>query len=75
MSDVEKLELAAAGAVTVQGAVKEFGIGRTKLYELMTAGALPWSQLGGNGSRRLIPRAALRKLLASGTKGNPPAGV
>jgi excisionase family DNA binding protein len=48
------------GTVTVSVAIREYGIGRSKLYELMTDGALPYSQFGG---RRLIPRRALEKLI------------
>jgi predicted DNA-binding transcriptional regulator AlpA len=59
-------ELLADGAVTVSGAVKEFGIGRTRLYELMSRGELPYSSKTG---RRLIPRLALRRLIAGGMVG------
>lgn len=51
------------GAVTIAGLKQEFGIGRNKAYELMNAGQLPWSRPYG---RRLIPRAAVKKLLAEG---------
>ena len=54
-------ELLLDGTVTVAGAVKEFGLSRSVLYELMAEGRLPYCQ---PHSRRLIPRAALRKLLA-----------
>jgi excisionase family DNA binding protein len=59
-------ELLADGAVTVAGATREFGIGRTRLYELMGDGTLPYSQVG---TRRLIPRVALRRLLAANLHG------
>ena len=59
-------ELLAEGALTVSAAVAHFGIGRTRLYELMTAGDLPYSQVGG---RRLIPRVALRRLIAANMVG------
>jgi excisionase family DNA binding protein len=66
MKTDEAAELLKDGAVTVAGATKEFGIGRTVLYELMNAGKLPWTQ---SGTRRLIPRVALRRHLATGMKG------
>jgi len=51
----------------VSGATREYGIGRTRLYELMSSGKLPDSQAAGG--RRLIPRIALRRLLAAGLVG------
>ena len=59
-------DLLSDGAVTIAGAVKEFGLGRTTIYELMGRGELPYSDVTG---RRLIPRIALRRLLAGGMKG------
>ena len=50
------------GAVTVGKAVEFSGIGRTELYELMAAGAVPYTT---HGTRRLIPRRALVRLLAA----------
>jgi hypothetical protein len=61
LEEAEKLLV--EGTVTVSGAVREFSIGRTALYQLMNAGELPYSDKTG---RRLIPRLALRRLLASG---------
>ena len=61
-----RAEMFADGATTVADAVKEFAIGRTRLYELMSDGKLPFAQLGG---RRLIPRRALRRLLAAHLRG------
>lgn len=58
------------GAVTIEGATAEYGLGRSVLYELMTSGRLPYSQVN---RRRLIPREALRRLLAEGLVG-PRAG-
>jgi ACT domain-containing protein len=58
------------GCVTVSGAVKEFGISRSRLYELMGDQRLPYSDANG---RRLIPRASLRLLIAEGMKGVPEA--
>lgn len=59
-------ELLAAGSTTVAGAVAEFGISRSVLYELMQRGELIYTQLG---ARRLIPRIAMRRLLAAGIVG------
>jgi excisionase family DNA binding protein len=47
-------------AYTVNGAVRVSGISRSKLYELMASGALPYVQLDG---RRLVRRDALQSLL------------
>ncbi len=58
-----RAELFADGAVTVAEAVRFSGIGRTQLYDLMTAGRLPFTKVG---SRRLIPRRGLVDLLAGG---------
>lgn len=59
-------DLFTAGSVTIEGLETEFGIGRTTAYELMNAGRLPWSKTTG---RRLVPRAAVRRLLAQGLIG------
>jgi excisionase family DNA binding protein len=56
-------DLMADGSVTVAGATREFGLGRTRLYEWMSRGELPYSQVG---AKRLIPRVALRRLIAAG---------
>ena len=56
-------ELFAIGSVTISGLKAEYGISRTKAYELMNDGSLPWTASTG---RRLIPRAAVVRLLASG---------
>lgn len=48
------------GAVTLAGATREFGIGRSTLYRLMARGELAFTSVG---DRRLIPREALRRLL------------
>lgn len=66
MATVEAEDLLRDGSVTVQGLLKEFGIGRTRAYELMGTGQLAYTQLG---ARRLIPRAAVRRLLAAGLVG------
>jgi excisionase family DNA binding protein len=54
-------DMLGSGSVTVEGAVREFGIGRSRLYEMMNGGLLKYYKLGG---RRLIPRDALRALIA-----------
>jgi excisionase family DNA binding protein len=59
-------DLLTAGTVTVNGAVAEFQISKSRLYELMQRGELTYSQFGG---RRLIPRIALRRLIAAGMVG------
>lgn len=50
----------ADGAMTVAQATQFSGLGRSSLYELMTAGELPFIKIG---CRRLIPRRALIDLL------------
>jgi excisionase family DNA binding protein len=54
-------DLFAEGSVRPGPATKEFGVGRTQLYEWMSRGLLPFAKVG---RMRLIPRAALKKLLA-----------
>ncbi len=51
------------GALTIDEAVAWSGVGRTRLYGEMADGNLPFVQ---KGARRLIPRKALRRLLAEG---------
>lgn len=63
-------ELLAEGTVTVSGAKQEFGIGRSRLYEWMSDGSLPYSQVG---ARRLIPRVALKRIIAAGMVGGEDA--
>jgi hypothetical protein len=63
------VELFASGSVRVSVAVKEYGVSRSVLYELMGSGRLPYSQLG---RVRVIPRLALAKLLAEGLRGVAP---
>lgn len=55
-------DIMAKGTVTVAGATREYGIGRSRLYDLMMDGKLAYSQLG---SRRLIPRVAIENLIAA----------
>jgi len=62
-------ELLADGAVSIDEAVKWSGYGRTRIYDLMGEGRLPYVRAG---RRRLIPRAALRRLLAEGLVGEGP---
>ena len=50
------------GCVTLAGLKSEFGIGRSHAYELMSTGALPYTTAGCR--RRLVPRRAVRELLA-----------
>jgi excisionase family DNA binding protein len=56
-----RAELFSDGVLQVAAAVEFCGLGRTQLYSLMSAGKLPYSQVG---TRRLIPRRALVDLLA-----------
>lgn len=57
----EAADLFAEGALTIDAIKREFGIGRTAVYELMNAGKLPYSAATG---RRLVPRKAIKQLLA-----------
>lgn len=59
--DRDTLRLLRWGALTVRGAAKFSGIGRTELFELMRDGHLPWFK---HGTFRMIPRRALVELLA-----------
>lgn len=55
------------GTVTIQGAVSEFGLGRTTLYQLMNAGTLHWFKKPGcNREERLLSRWELKQLIAQG---------
>jgi excisionase family DNA binding protein len=60
------LDLWADGALTVGRAVEVYGLGRTVLYAMMAEGRLPFSKVG---TRRLLPRKALVRLLAEGQSG------
>lgn len=55
------LELVRDGALRISEAVRFSGIGKSKLYEEMAAGRLPYLQIGG---ARRIPRRALEDWLA-----------
>lgn len=56
-----RLTLVADGLVRVSEACKILSIGKSKLYELMTKGDVPFVQLG---SARRIPRRAVMELMA-----------
>jgi hypothetical protein len=67
-NDVEeaKADVFADGSVNLNDLKKEFGIGRTVAYELMNSGRLPYTQFN---KRRLVPRSAVKRLLAEGLVG------
>jgi len=76
MMDVERAiagpeALVADGAITIEEAVRWSGIGRTRIYSLMAEGRLRYAQVG---RRRLIPRAALRQILAEAIEEGGAAG-
>ena len=68
----EKADVFESGCVTIEGLEAEFGIKRSTAYELMNSGRLPWTRPYG---RRLIPRTAVRKLLATGLTGGSSAAT
>lgn len=55
-------DLLSRGTLTIKRAIDEFGLSRSRIYVLMQCGSLPYSQIG---SRRLIPRVALERLIAA----------
>jgi excisionase family DNA binding protein len=59
-------EVVGDGAVPLREAVRFSGLTRTALYAAMSRGELPFVKIG---KRRLIPRNALRQLLAGGLVG------
>ena len=59
-------DLVADGCLSVSDATAFSGIGLSQLYTEMASGRLPYVQ---HGRRRLIPRKALVRLLASGLRG------
>ncbi len=63
-------ELLADGSMTIDAIVRQYGIGRSAIYDLMKEGKLPYSQATG---RRLVPRRAVVKLLAAEMVGVPTA--
>lgn len=65
-------ELLADGTVTVGDAQREFGLRKSRLYEWMASGVLPYSMIG---DRRYIPRVSIKKLLAAGMIGVEVSGT
>lgn len=61
MTDVDVDALVAEGATGPAEAARFLGICRSKLYQEMDAGRIPYLKVG---TRRLIPKAALRRYLA-----------
>jgi hypothetical protein len=61
MSNELATELLAQGTVTIAGLKTEYGISRSRAYELMSGGKLPYTLCG---RRRLIPRLAVARMLA-----------
>jgi excisionase family DNA binding protein len=66
MSDAAREELLRDGTVTVAGAVREYQVSRSVLYEWMGDGRLVYCQAG---RKRLIPRRALARLMAANLVG------
>lgn len=66
--DNHKLALARDGGELVAGAVRFTGISRSSLYQMMADGRLPYCLVSG---RRIIPRAALVRLLAENMTTGP----
>jgi excisionase family DNA binding protein len=65
-------ELTEQGFMSVREAAKFSSVSRSRLYELMAAGQLPYAQLG---ARRMVPKAGLLELMRSCLAGAVPAGV
>jgi hypothetical protein len=59
-------DLCADGCVSVSDGAAFSGLSRSELYLQMESGQLPFVK---HGKRRLIPRKALVRLLASGLRG------
>jgi excisionase family DNA binding protein len=59
-------DLMAGGCLSVEQAAEFSAMGRSWLYQQMQNGNLPYALAG---RRRLVPRIALQKLLASGLVG------
>lgn len=55
-------DVLAEGCVTVRGVTEEYGIGRSRCYELIAAGELECVRLG---RRTLVPRRSIKRLLAA----------
>jgi excisionase family DNA binding protein len=62
------VELMRDGTLSIPDAVEFSGLGRSKIYELMEGGRLPYVK---EGARRLIPKLALQELLAQRLVGGP----
>jgi excisionase family DNA binding protein len=61
VSEEQARDLMRDGALTIEAAVEFSGLGRTRLYELMTAGEIRYLKAG---ARRLIPKVELQNYLA-----------
>ena len=59
----DAMELLEGGMLKIGDAVAFSGLGRTRIYDAMSAGRLSYVQYG---RRRLIPKKALLLLLAEG---------
>jgi excisionase family DNA binding protein len=57
----QALDLAAEGVLTVAAAAAFLGLSRSRIYELMGEGVVPFIHLG---RRRVVPRRALVLLIA-----------
>jgi excisionase family DNA binding protein len=56
------------GCVSVTGMMKEFAIGRSRIYELIAENRLQIIKLG---RKTLIPRRAIKRMLAAQLHGKP----
>ena len=63
MTEIDSAAVVYDGAVTLDRACEFLGIKRTSIYRLMNTGQLAWAKVAG---RRVVPVAALRRLLADG---------
>ena len=59
-------DMVEGGALNLREATAFSGLPRSNLYALMTSGKLPYTKVG---KRRLIPRNALKQILAAGLVG------
>ena len=66
MVESEESELLEEGAMQIKDAVAWSGISRSRLYEAMAQGDLPFVRVG---ERRLIPKRGLKTYLASRLEG------
>jgi excisionase family DNA binding protein len=68
----DRLQIARDGGGDVREAAQFLGLSRSTVYKLMDAGLLPYAKIAG---RRIIPRAAMVRLLAEAiTTGRPHEG-